>query len=94
MSIYVYKISTLTINNVEWTPVVTPGACNSMSVKNDSGGSILISTNPEDPGAQDDIPAGAQEVLLASRQEFPAGQVLFYLKSVSGTNSIKLRFLW
>lgn len=93
-----YVISTLTLDSVTWTPVVTTFACNGFGIK--AAVDIKMRTDSADSGTQDTLPAGSQEVIIEGHfqdssgySRFPPGTTVIFLQAVSGTPSVTLRFI-
>lgn len=103
-----FQIVTFNVDSSAWTPVVSPIACDNVGIKNSSGDVLLISTDTEDDGAQDEIPIGGQELIVSGRRaavhwnnpgmerafRFEVGDVVCWLQSKTGSNVAKVRFLW
>lgn len=93
-----YVISTLTLDSVTWTPVITAFPCNGFGIKTASD--IKMRTDSADANTQDTLVAGSQEVIIEAHTQdssgysrFPPGTTIIFLQAVSGTPSVTLRFI-
>ena len=95
-----FQISDLAITDQEWTPVVTPFACNSVAVKNTLSDAIKVKTDD----AEDTLAAGSQEAVMSHfsgviapegySRRFRSGSTVMLLKATSGSGTVKVRFLY
>lgn len=93
-----YVISTLTLDSVTWTPVVTTFDCNGIGIR--SASDIKLRTDSADSGTQDTLLAGSFEVVeppanldSSGFSRFPRGTTVVFLQAVSGTPSAIIRFV-
>ena len=91
-----FAIRRVTLDPVTWTALVAPIDCSNINIRNrDSGASILIRSDPDDPSTEDTIEPLMQQTLAIPfhRYRFPAGSATVYLKTTAGTGPAIVHFL-
>lgn len=98
MSDCAFEISNVAIDAVTWTPIVSPRGYDSCVLK--CAVAILIRTDANDVDTEDTVAATVQEAIVGpvrhNRGEpprFPGGQVILYVQSTDGVQSVVAKFL-
>ena len=90
-----YVVESLAIDDSAYVAIVTPIDCAYWSARPASD--AYISSNPDDVTQEDSLPAGTQEMCVAPPMYGPtryrAGDIVAYVKSVAGAQTVSLRFL-
>ena len=90
-----FLILAVLVDDTTWVSVAPLINCNSWSIRPDAD--ILICTDPNNPQTQDTIKAGVQDYVIPGGSSsvpfrFPAGQIIFWIKAVSGSTTAHLQF--
>lgn len=91
-----FAILSIPVDAATWTPMTPTINCNTFSVR--PLADCYIRTDPADPTTEDVIAAGLIDVAILARSvtsgsRFTAGIPIAYLKSVSGSTTVKCQFL-
>ncbi|HVP46245.1 MAG TPA: hypothetical protein VMT32_06670 [Bryobacteraceae bacterium] len=100
-----FEILDVDVDPQNWTPVVAPFGCNNIAIKNTLPSDLKICTDLSRPD-QDIISSLVQEAVVAplsgapfwrdataSPYRFMPGSTVAYLQTVSGTGTVKVRFV-
>jgi len=100
-----FEIRDFTVDPQNWTPIVAPFGCNNVAVRNTLAVDLNIRTDLSRPD-QDVISSSVQEAIVAplsgapfwrdatsSPYRFMPGSTIAYLRSASGTGTVKARFV-
>ncbi|MBI3679058.1 MAG: hypothetical protein HY235_01410 [Acidobacteria bacterium] len=88
------------VNSTSWTPVASPFDCDMLVIRNTGGAALRYS--PDDGATEDVLDVGAQFSIpvhrltnwwMSGQPRFAAGGPAVYLKTASGTATIKVTFL-
>jgi hypothetical protein len=89
-----YIIKSFPISDDEWYPITPPCAVMGWSIRNSSSQyEVLIRTDEEDEGTEDNIPAGSWELVSLSSYRFNNTEPIFWAKSTNGPITLKGRFI-
>ena len=91
-----YAIRSIAVTSDSWTAVTTPIACNTWTLRPQAD--VYIRTDFSDPNTEDTIPAGIQETAMPIRSatagnRYPNSTTLCFLKAVTGSTTVKAKFL-
>ena len=94
-----YAIRTLTIPADVWTPITAAIPCDYLSVC--SYGAARVRSDKDDPTTEKHLDSGGQEVILApigmmltAPPRFKAGDVVFFMRAVTGTSALEITFIY
>lgn len=93
-----FEIKVILIPVGQWTPVVVPFACNTVSIKNRGGTDMRMRTNAAQSSTEDVIPAGFEQTIGAFYHapqpfRFIAGSTVAFLSVDTGVTFAVLKFL-
>jgi hypothetical protein len=88
-------IRRFSVTNAGWTPIVTPLNCNAFSLSEAAGKAFLLSSDPSNPEAWEQVAVGNGYALQRSAPSFPlawnssgarfaAGSTILYAQAVDG----------
>lgn len=91
-----YAIRSIPVTSDAWTPVTTPIACNTWSLR--PLADVYIRTDSSDANTEDTILAGLQETAMPVRSSiagprYPNSTTICFLKAVAGSTTVKAKFL-
>jgi len=90
------EIKVISINSADWTPVVVPFDCSSISIKNaDGSNAIRMRTSSVDVSTEDLLSAGGEQAFAVPfhRYRFLAGSQPLWLQAVAGNGPVVVKFL-
>ena len=89
------EIKVISINTADWTPILVPFDCSSISVKNAGSAAIRMRTTSGDASTEDTLAAGAEQAFAVPfhRYRFVAGSQPVWLRADSGTGPVVVKFL-
>ena len=90
------EIKVISINSSEWTPVVVPFDCSSISIKNGSQTTaIRMRTTSADASTEDALGPGREQAFAVPfhRYRFLAGSHPLWLQSVGESAAVVVKFL-
>jgi hypothetical protein len=93
-----YAIKQVSVGSISWVPIIVPINCFSFSVRCDQG-ALYICSDQSDAATSDTLAQGVQECVDAvwgggGGCRFEAGTTVAYLKSLSGTVTAILKFVF
>lgn len=90
-----YAIRTYTCNADDWTAITPPYISTGFSIRNAGEVDVLIRSDKTDEGTEDVLRPGYAEIVANSNstKTFGTGRPLFWVKSTSGTVTLKGRFV-
>lgn len=89
------EIKVININTSDWTPLLVPFDCSSISVKNGGSAVIRMRTTSGDATTEDTFGVGAEQAFAVPfhRYRFLAGSQPVWLQAVAGTGPVVVKFL-
>lgn len=88
-----YRKAQVAVTNSQWTPIAVSNRIAGWALKSSSATDFLISTNPNDPSAQDSVPGANQEVCDSPKQAFLPDEILVYAKSTVASDTLVLTYI-
>lgn len=89
------EIKVININTSDWTPLLVPFDCSSISVKNGGSATIRMRTASGDVTTEDTLGAGVEQAFAVPfhRYRFLAGSQPVWLQALAGTGPVVVKFL-
>jgi len=89
-----YSKTRVTVDTVDWTPIVAPINCNYFGLRNLEGAELLIRTSKDDPNTEDVLEAKEFEAVTASTAfvgeftRFHQGETVLWVQATSGSGPV------
>jgi hypothetical protein len=91
-----YQIKRQTIDTVNWTPVVTPSDCSTISMYRDDSDKFRVRTNTADPLQELVVGIGIAHTIVTQGSPgiaFPSGTIVCYVQGYSQAGVVVIEFI-